>query len=193
MEPSQETIDAALAAYRSAEPLYTVEAEAVETLPAALSDGEYGRRDTQWIVRWYGRRYLGDEPPGMDRRRREEAFENADFEAVRDAVSAAVDADRDGYDHAVAALTALPGVDLPVASAFLAFVHPEEFVVVGPREWDVASNLTALEEPYPDPPSVGAYDAYLDACDDLADRYGLDPWEVYMVFWRLWTDRHAAE
>ncbi|SMO67184.1 hypothetical protein [Halorubrum cibi] len=188
MDPSRADVEAALEAYRATEPLYTVESEAVETMPDAFRSGEYGRRDAQWVVRWYGRRYLGDEPAGTDRSRREEAFEEADFEAVRDAIATAVEADREAYGKAVDALTALPGVDLPIASAFLAFVHPDRFVVVGPREWEIVSDLTDLEGSYPDPPSVGEYDDYLTACDALADRYGIDPWEVYMLVWRRRED-----
>ncbi|MFC5136424.1 MULTISPECIES: hypothetical protein [Haloferacaceae] len=204
MDLSRDDVEAAIEAYRESEPLYAVESEAVETLPDAFRSGEYGRRDAQWVVRWYGRRYLGDEPPGADRNRREEAFEGADFEAVRDAIATAVEAERrgskrertereeaerTGYSGAVDALTALPGVDLPVASAFLAFVHPDRFVVVGPDEWRIVCDLTGLEGRYPDPPSVDEYDDYLAACDELAERYGIDPWELYMVVWRRRGER----
>ncbi|SFH33599.1 hypothetical protein SAMN04488066_101297 [Halorubrum aquaticum] len=190
MELSRADVEAALEAYRSTEPLYTVESEAVETMPDAFRSGEYGRRDAQWVVRWYGRRYLGDEPADMDRSRREDAFEGADFEAVRDAISTAVEADRGAYGAAIDALTTLPGVDLPVASAFLAFVHPNRFVVVGPDEWAVVRELTGLEGTYPDPPSIDEYDEYLAACDELAERCEIDPWEVYMLVWRRRTE-HA--
>ncbi|WP_281193421.1 hypothetical protein [Halorubrum sp. F4] len=189
MDLSRDDVRATIEAYRESEPLYSVEAEAVETLPDAFRSGEYGRRDAQWVVRWYGRRYLGDEPPGTDRSRREEAFEGADFEAVLEAISTAVDADRESYVAAVDALTSLPGVDLPVASAFLAFVHPDRFVVVGPDEWRVLCDLTDLEGPYPDPPSIDEYDDYLAACDEFAERYGIDPWELYMVVWRRRGER----
>lgn len=209
MELSRDDVEAAIEAYRESEPLYAVESEAVETLPDAFRSGEYGRRDAQWVVRWYGRRYLGDEPPGADRNRREEAFEGADFEAVRDAIATTVEADRGrtgrsgskrgivereeaertGYSGAIDALTALPGVDLSVASAFLAFVHPDRFVVVGPDEWRAVCDLTGLEGPYPDPPSIDEYDDYLAACDELAERYGIDPWELYMVVWRRRGER----
>lgn len=197
MELSRDDVVATIEAYRESEPLYTVESEAVETLPGAFRSGEYGRRDAQWVVRWYGRRYLGDAPAGEDRGRREAAFEGADFEAVRDAIATAVEAEREpsnptgpeGYAGAVDDLTALPGVGIPVASAFLAFVHPERFVVVGPRTWGVVRELTELEGSYPDPPSIEAYDDYLTACDEFAGRYGLDPWEVYMFAWRRRGDR----
>lgn len=193
MELSRDDVEATIEAYRESEPLYTVESEAVETLPGAFRSGEYGRRDAQWVVRWYGRRYLGEGPAGEDRSRREEAFEGADFEAVRDAITTAVGADRDagpgGYGAAIDDLRALPGVDLPVASAFLAFVQPDRFVVVGPRTWELVARVTDLERPYPDPPSIEEYDDYLAACDEFAGRYGLDPWDVYMFVWRRRRDR----
>lgn len=184
MELSPDEVEAAIEAYRSSEPLYTVESESIESLPGAFRRGEYGRRDAQWVVRWFGRRYLGQEPPGFDPTAREERFEGADFEAVRDAIDEAVDADRDEFGSAIDALTSLPGVDLPVASAFLAFANPETFVTVDPRAWRAARSLIGLEGTYPDPPTIEQYEAFLNACHVLADRYGVSPWEVYMVLWR---------
>ncbi|MFC6752164.1 hypothetical protein [Halorubrum tibetense] len=184
MELSPDEVEAAIEAYRSSEPLYTVESESIEGLPRAFRRGEYGRRDAQWVVRWFGRRYLGEEPPGFDRTHREERFEGADFEAVRDAIDEAVAADRDEFGSAVDALTSLPGVDFPIASAFLAFANPEVFVVVDRRTWQAAQSLTDLEGAYPDPPNIEQYEAFLDTCHVLADRYGVGPWEVYMFLWR---------
>lgn len=175
-----------LAAYEEEEPLYPVEAESVETLPDAFRAGEYGRRDTQWVVRWYFRRFLGAYPDA-DRRRVEDAFAGADFERVRDAIAAAADAP--DHETALDALTDLPGVDVRVGSAYLMFLHPDRFPVVGEREWRVVSALTDLSGEYPDPQSVEAYGDYRDACASLADELDLNYWELYMVVWRAWKDR----
>ncbi|WP_241658416.1 hypothetical protein [Halorubrum sp. BOL3-1] len=48
--------------YVASEPLYDVERQHAETVPKAFAGDEYGRRDIQWIVRWYFRRYLGEYP-----------------------------------------------------------------------------------------------------------------------------------
>jgi hypothetical protein len=186
MDLSTRDVEAYTAAYEEREPLYSVESESIETLPAAFRAGEYGRRDAQWVVRWYFRRYLGAYPDA-DRRRVEAEFEDADFERVRDAIAEAADAPE--YETALEALTALPGVDVRVGSAFLMFLDPDRYVVVGDREWRVVRELADLEGSYPDPPSVEAYGDYLDACVAIADDVDCDLWELYMVLWRVWKER----
>ena len=188
MTLTAEDVDACVAAYREEEPLYPVEQDSVESLPKAFRTGEYGRRDVEWVVRWYFRRYLGAYPHG-ERRRTEDRFSDADFETVRDAVALAVEAEPNEYRDAMDALTALPGVDLPVASAFLAFARPDRFIVVGDREWRVVSEHTELEESYPDPPSYAAYDRYLRETRDLANDLDCDLRALYMTLWRRWKER----
>lgn len=190
MEMSTRDIDDYVAAYREEEPLYAVEAESVETLPSAFRAGEYGRRDAQWVVRWYVRRFLGAYPD-RERRRVEEQFESADFERVRDAIATAADAP--DYETALEAITELPGVDVPVGSAFLMFVDPDRYVVVGRREWEVVSALSDLDGLYPDPMTVGEYGDYLEACRSIADDADCGGWELYMALWRAWKDRFDEE
>jgi len=167
--------------YQRHEPLYAVEAENRETLPAAFASGAYGRRDAAWIVRWYYRRFLGAYPDD-ERQEAEERFWENDFEAVRDAIAAAVDAD----DAAamIDALTALEAVDVPVASAFCMFIDPDAYVVVGPRVWATLREADELSRPYPDPPSVSEYETYLERCRSLADRFDCDLWMLYRALWR---------
>ncbi len=185
MELTRSLVSDAAAAYREEEPLYAVEREQVETLPAAFESGKFGRRDAEWVVRWYYRRYLG-EYPDVDRRAAEERFERNDSETIRAAVREAADA-ADG----VARLTRLSGVDVPVASAFLMFADPERNVVTGEREWTVLREAGALGDPYPDPPSAGEYEAYLEACRSLTDRLDCDGWTLYTALWRLWKQRRG--
>ncbi|NUB90817.1 hypothetical protein HTZ84_13755 [Haloterrigena sp. SYSU A558-1] len=172
--------------YREREPLYSVERESIETLPDAFAAGEFGRRDAEWVVQWYYRRLLGAIPDAR-RREREERFGRNEFETVRDAitdVAAATDpADRIGR------LTALEGVDVPVASAFLFFVDPQQCIVVGEREWTALADSGELSEPYPEPPSVADYESYLERCRSLGDRFDCDMWTLYRALWRLWKDR----
>ena len=91
MDLSESTVRDRARAYAEAEPLYDVERQHVETVPKTFVGDEYGRRDAQWIVRWYFRRYLG-EYPDSERREREESFRDNEFDDVIDALDAAVDA-----------------------------------------------------------------------------------------------------
>jgi hypothetical protein len=175
-----ERIDALAAAYEEREPFDLVEREHTETLPRAFGAGEFGRRDAEWVVQWYYRRgTLTDE----ERREAEERFLDNDYEAVVDAVQGA--ATSDSLDERVGALTALTGVDVPVASAFLAYTHPAECVAVGEREWGALRAASELDEPYPEPVTPAAYRRYLQAVRSVADRTDRNPWTVYRALWRL--------
>ncbi|WP_226481591.1 hypothetical protein [Natrinema amylolyticum] len=182
MELTRSLVESRASEYREREPLYPVEREQLETLPTVFETGEYGRRDAAWVVRWYYRRFLG-EYPDDERREAEERFRSNDFEAVRNAVADAVDASdaAAGIDR----LTDLRAVDVPVASAFLMFIDPEEYVVVGPREWSTLRESDDPTQSYPDPPSISQYETYLERCRSLAARFDCDLWTVYRALWRL--------
>jgi hypothetical protein len=170
--------------YRETEPLYDVEREHVEDLPEAFAEGDYGWRDAEWVVQWYFRRYLGAYP-NADRQAAESAYGGNDFEDVRDALSAVRRAEDDR--ERVRLLTTLDGVDVRVASAFLQFTLPDRYIVAGDREWAVLRAAGELDDPYPDPPDVEAYLAYLDTCRDVADRCDCSLWTLYTALWRLWS------
>ncbi|WP_435063417.1 hypothetical protein [Halobaculum sp. EA56] len=181
-------VDRLVDAYREEEPLYPVEREAIETLPEAFRTGAYGRRDAEWVVQWYFRRYLGAYPDEQ-RRTVESRFGDADTGAVRDAIATAGDA----TDHAgaLSALTVLPGVDPRVGSAFLFFLDPGAYLVVGDREWRVVDDLVGLGGGSPEPFGLDDYGRYLDAARTLASRYDLDNWRLYMALWRRWKEMHG--
>ncbi len=168
--------------YCDREPLYPVEQEAIETLPAAFRSGEFGWRDAEWVVQWTGRRYLGA-VPNATRREREDAFGRNSFDDVRGAIVEAATASDPATE--LDRLMALDGVDLPVASAFLFFTDPETCIAVGEREWAVLVDYQYLDDPYPDPPSRTEYMLYLDTCRSIADRFGCDMWTLYRACWRL--------
>jgi hypothetical protein len=188
MELTRSLVESQAREYLEREPLYTVEAEQLETLPAAFESGEYGRRDAAWVVRWYYRRFLGGYPDD-ERREAEDRFWSNDFETVRDAIADATDtADtNDSSDAAarISSLTELEAVDVPVASAFCMFIDPAKYVVVGPREWSTLRDADELSHSYPDPPSVPQYETYLERCRSLADRFDCDLWTLYRALWRL--------
>ncbi|WP_246998785.1 hypothetical protein [Halosolutus gelatinilyticus] len=171
--------------YRAEEPLYPVEQEQIETLPKAFAAGEFGWRDAEWVVQWHYRRFLGA-VPNDERREREKRFGRNDFTDVRDAIVAVAGAPdpADRLDR----LTALEGVDVPVGSAFLQFSDPEACLAVGEREWSALCEHGELADPYPDPPSIAAYESYLDACRSACGRLDCDAWTLYRALWRLWKD-----
>lgn len=182
VELSRDLVVSKAAEYEDEEALYAVEEEQIAGLPRAFASGNYGWRDAAWVVRWHYRRYLGDYPD--DRRRvREDAFGRNDFEEVREAIGATVAANEAA--EMVERLTVLEGVDVSVASAFLQFIDPGRFVVIGEREWAVLQGADELSEPFPAPPSIEAYEAYLEACRSIADRYDCDLVSVHRALWRL--------
>lgn len=173
--------------YCDREPLYPVEQEAIETLPAAFRAGEFGWRDAEWVLRWADRRFLGA-VPDAERRAREAAFDRNEFAAVREAIVAVATA-TDPADR-IDRLLDLDGVDVPTASAFLLFADPDTCIVVDERIWSVLVEHGQLDDPYPspDPPLVPAYRTFLDCCRSLADRFDCDMWTLYRACWRLWKE-----
>ncbi|MDZ5810041.1 hypothetical protein U4E84_01555 [Halorubrum sp. AD140] len=208
MDPSVEgvraRVDEHVETYRETAPFYPVEAEAIGSLGDAFRAGDYGRRDVEWVVRWYLRRRVGA-TDHEERRAIEEAVEDAAPRELREALWNAIDAldgvkspdDDDpptpAHHRALDALTDLPGVDVAVGSALLWFLDPDEYLVVGDREWRVVAALTDLDESYPEPVTVEAYDCYLDAVRSLAERLDVDGWRLYMVIQRVHAEAFAGE
>ncbi|PSQ58827.1 MAG: hypothetical protein BRD23_05805 [Halobacteriales archaeon SW_9_67_25] len=184
MELTQSLVESTAAEYERREPLYAVEQEQVDIFPATIRDGDYGWRDVEWVVQWYYRRYLGAYPDA-ERRDGEAAFRDNSFEGVLDRLAATVEADDTA--ERLRHLTALDGVDVPVGSAFLLFLFPDRYVVVGDREWGVLREAGELSEPYPDSPSIEAYVAYDGVCQGLLEQFDVDAWTLYRALWRLGT------
>jgi len=185
MELTESVIRDRAREYAEAEPLYEVEQQHVDILPDTFAGGEFGRRDVQWVVQWYFRRYLGTYPD-RERREVEDAFRENDFEVVLDTLGA-VAAEVEETDEALTLLTELRGVDTSVASAFLQFADPERYVTVDERTWRVLRAAGELGEPYPDPPTVEEYRTFDEACRLVMERTGVDAWTLYRALWRLWA------
>ena len=180
---TRDRIDALADAYETQEPFDLVEREHTETLPRAFAAGEFGRRDAEWVVQWYYRRGTVSD---SERRAVEERFLDNDYEAIVEAIRGAASAA--SLDERLDRLTALTGVDVPVASAFLAYTHPDECVALGEREWATLRAAGELDEPYPEPVTGDTYRTYLDAVRAVADRTGHDPWTVFRALWRVGAD-----
>lgn len=182
MELTRSLVEAEAEEYLAVEPLAAVEQEHVDLLPRTFRGGEFGWRDVEWVVQWYFRRHLGAYPDD-ERRAAEGAFRDNDFEAVADALAAVV-AERPLADR-LDRLTALSGVDVPVASAFLLFGFPDRYLAVGDRTWRALRAAGELERARPDPLGVDDYLTFHAACRGLADRFGVDAWTLYRALWRL--------
>jgi hypothetical protein len=185
-----EDVTAAADAYQSRQPMAAVEDEHREFLPDLLASGEFGWRDPEWVVQWFYRRHLGTYPD-RERREREDAYGENDYEAVQRALTTAASADetREKLD----ALTALDGVDVPVASAFLAFCHPDRYLVCSEREWRVLYVHDELARPYPRPPTATDYERYLDVAREVAERCGCSLPTLARACWVLGADDESVE
>lgn len=185
MELTAEVIDETVSTYPDVQPLATVEEEHVEMLPGTFASGDYGWRDAEWVVQWYYRRFLGAYPDA-ERRAVEDAYGGNSFEDVRAAIAATVEGE--GTAEKLERLTALEGVDVPVGSAFLQFIDPDRYLVVGEREWTVLREAEAVGDDYPDPPTIPAYERYLATCRSIADRCDRTLWELYRAIWVLGSE-----
>ncbi|QAU13989.1 hypothetical protein EKH57_15445 [Halorubrum sp. BOL3-1] len=188
MDLTPAVVETAREEYPDRQPLSAVETEHLELLPAAFESGDFGWRDAEWVVQWYYRRFLGE--VSDDRRRAaEDAYAENDAEAVRDAIAAAAAAEdaAEGLER----LTALSGVGVAVGSAFLQFLDPEAYVVVGRREWRTLRAAGELDAAYPDPPTTREYEQYLETCRRVAERCGCSLVDLYCALWVLGADRTA--
>lgn len=175
--------------YAETEPLYAVEQDHVEMLPSTFASSEYGRRDVQWVVEWFFRRYLGSYP---DKRRREiEAqFRENDFGQIQETLAAVTEQEEQTAEN-LRLLTALDGVDVPVGSAFLQFTFPDRYVTVDSRVWELLRESGELEKNYPDPPSIDTYLTFHERCRTLGERFDVDAWTLYRGLWRGWKDHYG--
>jgi len=189
MELTRERVEREAGEYETEGQLYAVEQQQVDIFPEMVRDDEFGWRDVEWVVQWYYRRYLGAYPDD-ERRASEEAFADNGYEDVRGVLAAVTDADdtRERLRH----LTSLHGVDVPVGSAFLLFLFPAQYVVVGKREWTALREAGELDAAYPDPPSIDEYLTYHGVCRDLCDRFDVDAWALYRALWRIGGDRGSS-
>jgi hypothetical protein len=190
MELTRSLVETKASEYRAEEPLHAVEQQHLEIVPGTFAGDDYGWRDVEWIVQWYFRRHLGGYAD-RERRAAEDAIRENDFGDVVGVLVAVAKADT--TDERLAGLTSLVGVDVPVASAFLTFMFPDRYVVVGRREWGVLHAAGELDRPYPDQPGDDDYRVYLAACRDLADRFDVDPWTIYRALWRLADEAPADD
>ena len=168
--------------YPEVQPFSMVEDEHRELLPKMFQRGDYGWRDAEWVVQWYGRRFLGG-VPDRDRRALEDAYDDNDYEDVHDAITAAVDAD--SAAGMLEPLTGLAGVDVPIGSAFCQFIDPDNCIVIDEQQWGLLREAGELDSEYPDPPTIGDYERYLETYRAVAERCDCSVWDLYRALWVL--------
>lgn len=119
---------------------------------ASVRYGEYTLQNLETIVRWKSERAVLV------------LISNSE-EKIRKALAVAAIPETPLKD-AVAALTALRGIDLPLASAILTAIFPERYTVMDYRDLDT------LGQPRHD---IAFYEQYLEFCRQLAGHASLQP------------------
>lgn len=179
---SSSVIHEAAAEYERTEPFYVVESDRLETMPTAFAEGSFVWKDAEWVVRWFGRRALdGTVHPA------EAAFRENDSESIRTAIDTAAHTDDVGV--AVSSLTALVGVDVPIASAFLQYIDPESSLVCCEPMWNALQDHDELSRRYPDPVGIDEYERYLDTCRAIAEDRDVSLLSLSRALWQLAPDR----
>jgi hypothetical protein len=135
-----------------------------------IRGGEYTRENLSEIFEWK-----------TEGRGRSRLLRNTD-EEIADALSLAVNARTERA--AIAVLTGLHGVGVPVASAVLTAIDPERYTVIDFRA------LEALSSKSPDR-SVSFYLYYLDACRKLAKEHRATLRDLDRALWQ-WSDEQSA-
>ncbi|WP_459890336.1 hypothetical protein [Halostagnicola bangensis] len=190
MDLSAESVGRLVEAYPDTQPLSGVEADHLEMLPSTLESGSYGRRDVEWIVQWYYRRFLGDYPDA-ERREAEDAFSDNEFDDIRRAIDGALQRETTGAK--LECLTDLTGVDVSVATAFLQFLDPKTYLVLSETEWESLRRCGEFSKQYPSRPSSADYDRYLRVCRSVADRCECTLQTLYRALWQIQIGQGRAD
>lgn len=78
-------------------------------------------------------------------------------------------------------LTALSGVEIPVASAILALCNPNLYSVIDVRNWRQIYSGVTQKTSY----SIKEYNDYLKIIRELADKFSLTPQEIDVAIWQF--------
>jgi hypothetical protein len=136
-----------------------------------IRQGEYTRKNLSKIFEW--------KTKGRGRSR---LLRNTDDE-IADALRLAVNAKT--ARAAIAVLTGLHGVQVPVASAILTAIDPEHYTVIDFRALEALGSKSADR-------SVNFYLDYLAACRQLAKDHRATLRDLDRALWQ-WSDEQSAE
>lgn len=177
---TKERITALEETYRQTAPFDLVEREHIAMLPSAFASGEFGRRDAEWVVQWYHRRgSVADD----QRRAAESQFRDNTNDTVVKTVKEATTAE--GLTEKMTHLTSLAGVNIAIGGAFLSYMHPDQYVAVGPRTWRGLCGLKEQLRQYPNRLELAGYQEYLTTIRPIVQRTDCEPWAVYRALWQL--------
>mgnify|MGYP006310879261 CR=1 FL=1 len=84
-------------------------------------------------------------------------------------------------------------MDVPVASAFLAFLHPERYLVCSEREWRALCAHGELDREYPGSLTAEDYEAYLDVARAVAERCDCSLVTLARACWVLGDEDASVE
>ncbi len=96
-----------------------------------------------------------------------------------------------GASEAVELLSALKGVSVPMASAMLAIVFPDQFAVIDVRAWATLLKFNLVPERKSFTPED--YGLYMGVVRDLAKRHGITPRQVDMALFAYDGDHREGQ
>ena len=135
----------------------------------AIRNGEYTRENLKTIFYWKMESFLYLKP--------ERQIDRNTDEEISDALKLATKAQT--TRAAISVLGGLVGVGVPVASAILTTIYPDQYTVVDKRA------LKTLGVTSPEPVTVSFYCSYLESCRCLAARYNVELRILYRALW-MW-------
>jgi thermostable 8-oxoguanine DNA glycosylase len=144
---------------------------------ARIRGGDFSKENLRVIYRWKmdAWKYLGQEQKYFDM--------NTD-EAVAHALRSAVDGvNTQDIERAFRELESLNGIGLPLASAILTAIFPEQFTVI-----DIIA-LRALGAPEKTSLSMPLYLSYLTFCSEQARRIGISLRDMDRALWQWRHER----
>lgn len=157
------------------DPIFNEEVERLQTLPEQFADGSWSIKDLEWVIEWkVGRAFV--KPTLRHLRSNSE-------DAIRDAIETAVTAS--AIRDKVAALTSLKGIGVPVASAIMLFIDPDQYTVIDVRAWRALRSMGHLDQELPDVPTIEEYLIYLGACWTLANEYDVSLRTLDRALWAI--------
>jgi thermostable 8-oxoguanine DNA glycosylase len=175
MDLSRRVLEHLESKYPKQEDMYEEEVEQLELLPTAFEEGTWSREDLEWIIEWkVGNAFV---KPVLRHLR------NNDDGEIQKHIDAAVH--QSSIRSKVEALTTLNGVGVPVASAILLFINPEQFTVIDKRAWNVLRESEYLSQELSDDPTAEEYLLYLGACWTLANEYDVSIRTLDRALWVL--------
>jgi hypothetical protein len=154
-------------ASRNSDPYYP----AARKAGIRIASGDYRRRDFERIVE-------------LKTKRVRKLLKKNKKSDITDALELATKAKRDR--SAIAVLTGLSGISVPVASALLAMMQPDRFTIIDFRALRSLGHPRTMNDR-----SIEFYLAYLDYCRNVAAKHGTDLRTLDRALWQYDKMKHG--